>query len=45
LARRIHVLPRAGGILDQDWWEMTMLEVGLDAIAKLEEKRMPKPKK
>jgi hypothetical protein len=44
LCRQLHVLPRAGGVLDQDWWEMTAVKVVLEALQEKEQEELKKAK-
>lgn len=37
LCKELGVLPRAGGLLDQDWYHVRLLKAGLYGIAKHEE--------
>lgn len=39
LCRELHVLPRAGGVFDQDPYELRLLEAGLAGLAKLDRRR------
>ena len=39
LCRAFHSLPRPGGVLDQDWYHISLLNAGLHGIAKLEQKQ------
>lgn len=39
LCKGLHQLPRSGGLLDQDFYEVALLNAGLWGIAKLEAKQ------
>lgn len=45
MCKAFHVLPRAGGLLDQDYYTIRLLQAGLRAFAILEELEMEKAKK
>lgn len=38
LCRELHVLPRAGGVLDQDPYELKLLQAGLMGLSKKDQK-------
>ena len=45
LATRLHVLPRAGGLLDQDYYHIKLLRAGIRAFEKAEELEYKKQSK
>ena len=44
LATRLHVLPQAGGLLDQDYYYIKLLRAGIRAFEKKEEQEYKKAK-
>lgn len=38
MCKELGVLPRTGGLLDQNWYEYVLLRAGLNAIAEKEAK-------
>lgn len=38
MCRTLHCLPRPGGLLDQDWYHVALIEAGLYAMARKAEK-------
>ena len=39
MCRLLHTLPRAGGLLDQDWYHFRLLNAGLYGLDALDKKR------
>jgi len=38
MCRTLHCLPRPGGLLDQDWYHVALIEAGLYAMGKTAER-------
>lgn len=45
LCKTFRCLPRPGGLLDQDWYHVELIKIGLQAMAEREQRDMDKKMK